>query len=278
MIKTKQCKHGVFSYFQNDQIIGRSLDLYGEYAEYEFMLMDHLIGPNDIIIDIGANIGLHSVWFSKHAFKGEVHSFEPNEHNRNMLGRNLEQNYCKNVTIYTNIVGERQGMSFISSFDPKKPGNYGECSVLDSNPNQLYESVPMINIDSIPVKRLDFVKIDVEGYEKEVLSGMKNTITKHRPGLLVEVNNSTTHIEHMWNLLAHQDYLLWWLPVRNYNPFNYFGNRNNIFLQGGIIDVLAMPREKAPITDLDAIMEPVEGFDDTYQKMYARAKNRIKSG
>jgi FkbM family methyltransferase len=276
MIKTKKCKHGVFSFFQNDMIIGKSLDLYGEYAEYEFMLLDNLIAPNHVVIDIGANIGLHSVWFSKHAFKGEVVAFEPNEHNRVMLAKNLEQNGCKNVTVYSNIVGERKGMSFISSFDPKLPGNYGECSVLDSNPGQLYESREMVNIDSINVQKLDFVKIDVEGYEKQVLNGMKETIKKHRPGMLVEVNNSTTHIEHMWNMLAHQDYLLWWLPVRNYNPYNYFGNRTNIFMQGGIIDVLAMPREKAPIHELDAVMEPVEGYDDTYQKMYARALNKIK--
>lgn len=276
MIKTKRCKHGVFSFFQNDMIIGKSLDLYGEYAEYEFMLLDNLIAPNHVVIDIGANIGLHSVWFSKHAFKGEVVAFEPNEHNRVMLAKNLEQNGCKNVTVYANIVGERKGMAFISSFDPKLPGNYGECSVLDSNPGQLYESRDMVNIDSINVQRLDFVKIDVEGYEKQVLNGMKDTITKHRPGMLVEVNNSTTHIEHMWNMLAPQDYLLWWLPVRNYNPYNYFGNKTNIFMQGGIIDVLAMPREKAPIVELDAVMEPVEGFDDTYQKMYARALNKLK--
>ena len=70
MIKTKQCKHGVFSFFKNDTIIGKSLDLYGEYAEYEFMLLNNLIAPDHIVIDVGANIGLHTVWFSKHAFKG----------------------------------------------------------------------------------------------------------------------------------------------------------------------------------------------------------------
>ena len=51
-IITKRCKHGIFSFSQNDMFIGRSLDLYGEYCENEFLIMEMLIQPNFIILDI----------------------------------------------------------------------------------------------------------------------------------------------------------------------------------------------------------------------------------
>ena len=62
-IRTSQCKHGKFSYFTNDTIIGKSLDMYGEYCEQEFIVMSHMIQPTDFVLDVGANIGLHTIWF-----------------------------------------------------------------------------------------------------------------------------------------------------------------------------------------------------------------------
>jgi FkbM family methyltransferase len=276
-IITKDCKHGKFSYFTNDTIIGKSLSVYGEYCEHEFMVLDQLIEPDWNVVDVGANIGLHSVWFSKHAFKGKVTAFEPNEYSRQLLLKNLTQNNCKNVDIYSNLVGNKIGTEFISSFDPSKPGNYGECSILDRDPNQLYEAKAMVKLDSLDLGAVDFIKIDVEGYEKEVMLGAENTIIEYRPGLLVEVNNSQTHVEHIWNQLAYLNYEIYWLPVRNYNPYNYFGNTVNVFSNSGIINVLALPKEKSNLHVFDSVLEPVEGYDDTYQKMYARVIAKLTS-
>lgn len=134
----------------------------------------------------------------------------------------------------------------------------------------------MVKVDALNFGRVDFIKIDVEGFEKEVLHGATDTIKRCRPQMLIEINNSTTHLEYIWNLLDELDYLLWWLPVRNFNPSNFFGNRANIFSNGGIIDIFCGPKEKTPIVQLDSVLEPVEGFDDTYQKMYKRVLNNIK--
>jgi len=275
-IITKRCKHGIFSFSQNDMFIGRSLDLYGEYCENEFLIMEMLIQPNFIILDIGANLGLHTVWFSKHAFTGKVNSFEPNEFNRQLLHHNIKQNRCKNVQVYANAVSNRLGNAFLSCFDPSIPGNYGECSLTEGNPSANYAAVPTVPIDKLPFDKVDFIKIDVEGYEPQVLKGAEKTIAKHRPSMLIEVNNSQPHIEKIWEQLNPRHYLIWWLPVRNYNPYNYFGNPMNIFANSGVVNVLACPREKAPIVEIDKILEPVEGFDDNHKKMYQRVFNRMK--
>ena len=58
-IAVKQVKHGVFAFNRNDRFIGRSLDLYGEWAESEITLLARFIRPDATVVDVGANIGPH---------------------------------------------------------------------------------------------------------------------------------------------------------------------------------------------------------------------------
>ncbi len=268
-IRTTQCKHGKFSYFANDTIIGKSLDLYGEYCEQEFTVMEHIIKPTDYILDIGANIGLHTVWFAKHAFQGHVSSFEPNEFNRELLIMNLRHNLTANVEVYTNVIGNGISSCFISSYSPHVPGNYGECTVL-INKQGPAQAAQMVTIDALKPIKCDFMKIDVEGYEMEVLKGAEATIDKFKPSMLIEVNASKEHIKFLWDNLIKRNYLLWWLPVRNYNPNNYRGNKSNVFLNSGVINIIACHKEKAHSNILDKALNPVMGETDTYEKMHQR--------
>lgn len=272
-IRTKQCKHGRFSYFTNDIIIGQSLELYGEYCEQEFMVISHLINPTDYVLDIGANIGLHTVWFAKHAFQGHVSSFEPNEFNRQLLVQNLRQNHCMNAEVYTNVVGDRTGSCFISSYSPHIPGNYGECSVLKKGKGA-FHAAQMVCIDKLAPVKCDFMKIDVEGYEPQVIAGAIETIKKFKPSMLVEVNDQQSHIKYLWETLNPLGYLMWWLPVRNYNPANYAGNKQNVFLDSGVINLVISHKSKAKLEFLDTALNSVAGPDDSYTKVHQRLHKR----
>jgi FkbM family methyltransferase len=268
-IQTAQCKHGKFSYFTNDTIIGKSLDMYGEYCEQEFTIMEHIVRPTDFIIDVGANIGVHTIWLSKHAFQGRVSSFEPNEFSRELLLKNLYLNNSTNVTVYNNVVGNGMSSVFISSYSPHIPGNYGECSVLDKRPGN-YHSAQMLTIDQLDPVKVDFMKIDVEGYEMEVIKGARSTIEKFRPSMLIEVNDSLPHIDFLYKELVPKDYQLYWLPVRNYNPNNYKGNKTNIFMNSGVVNIIAAHKDKTHIKTLDTLLAPVTSADDSYIKMHKR--------
>jgi len=268
-IKTTQCKHGKFSYFTNDVIIGKSLDLYGEYCEQEFTIMQHMVKPTDYVLDIGANIGVHTIWFAKHAFQGFVSAFEPNEFSRELLQKNLHNNQIKNVTVYNNCLGNKVSSVFISSYSPHVPGNYGECTVLNKRAGPFHTS-QMVTVDDLDPVKIDFMKIDVEGYEKEVIQGAIKSIEKFKPSMLVEVNDSKTHVEFLWNTLVNKDYGLWWLPVKNYNPTNFKGQRANIFLNSGVVNIIAVHRSKQNSEILNKALQPVLGIDDTYIKMYKR--------
>ena len=92
-VTVKQCKHGDFAYLRSDTVIGKSLDTYGEYAETELALASQLLRPGGKVIDVGANIGLHSVFYSKMVGEeGEIYAFEPSNLNYYFLVTNLTLN------------------------------------------------------------------------------------------------------------------------------------------------------------------------------------------
>ena len=89
-VTVKPCKYGDMAYNANDTIIGRSLDTYGEYAEAELALASQILRPGSKIIDGGANIGIHSVFYSKLVGpEGEVYAFEPSHLNYFFLVTNI---------------------------------------------------------------------------------------------------------------------------------------------------------------------------------------------
>ena len=61
----KECRHGFFLYNRNDTFIGRSLDLYGEWCEGELVALFQIVQPGQVVIDVGANIGTHTVPLAK---------------------------------------------------------------------------------------------------------------------------------------------------------------------------------------------------------------------
>ena len=61
-LRVKACRYGVMMYLPNDQYIGKSLDLYGEFSEDEIAIFRQIVRPGATVIDVGANIGCHTVF------------------------------------------------------------------------------------------------------------------------------------------------------------------------------------------------------------------------
>ena len=64
-MRMKACRHGVMLYNVNDVYIGRSFDLYGEYSESEMSFLANFVQPGQFVIDVGANIGAHTIFLLK---------------------------------------------------------------------------------------------------------------------------------------------------------------------------------------------------------------------
>lgn len=96
-IGVKQGRRGIFVFNRNDRFIGRSIDLYGEWCESEIELLLGFIRSGDTVVDVGANIGTHTVTFAAivgHA--GSVLAFEPQPSSFQLLCGNVAIN-CRQM-------------------------------------------------------------------------------------------------------------------------------------------------------------------------------------
>jgi FkbM family methyltransferase len=132
---------------------------------------------NNTYLDIGANMGTHTVVFSK-LFKNVI-SFEPDIINFNMLQTNVSQNNVTNATLYNKALSSVPGMvSTVAHSNHSRGCIYTvEGGTIES-----------ITLDSLNLENIDYIKIDVEGHEFDVLQGAINTIKLNNPIVEFEYN------------------------------------------------------------------------------------------
>ena len=196
--------------------IQQQLFWYGYYEKPVALFLEHIVDRHSIILDVGANVGYFTLISAKKAKAGKVFAFEPVKGLFQRLQKNIDQNYLQNVEISQFAVGEadEDAVIFISSSE-----NQGMSSVKPpENFSGVSQAVRIIRIDDWAtkknIKRLDIIKLDVEGSELFALRGMDQTLTRFKPVLIVEINPDT---------LAYFDLVpgdvLVYLNSRNYIPF-----------------------------------------------------------
>jgi FkbM family methyltransferase len=151
--------------------------------EVERVFLD-AIGPEDVVFDVGANIG----WFSLLAARKarSVVAFEPNVSNAAVARRNAARNGFENMTVVAGAVGDRDGWATFDDSTSLK-GNLSDAgSTL----------VPVVRLDSWLESREppSVMKIDVEGAEGAVLGGMRDTLRSARPTLIIELHGTNSEV------------------------------------------------------------------------------------
>ena len=203
----RRCKHGAFLYNVNDSYVSRSLDCYGEWCEAELDLLGQVLKPGWIVVDVGANIGTHTIFFAKRvAEEGCVFAFEPQRLAFQNLCANVALNGLINVVASQRAVGRRAGTIRLPVFDPRRQANFGAISILGHTHG---EPVEVIRLDDLRLGRCDLIKVDVEGMEYDVLEGGRETIARHHPVLFVE-NNTTERSRALNSLIDSLEYDSFW--------------------------------------------------------------------
>ena len=241
-------RRGKFLVNPNDTFIGSSLIAYGEWGEAEVRLFDQLLKPGDVVVEVGANIGSHTIPLSKVVGQtGVVHAFEPQRLVHQMLNANLALNDCFNVFPYRTAVGATEGHVDICNIPPYHPLNYGNIVIgMDYGGDSAMERVPLITIDRLDVTRLDLLKVDAEGMDLQVLQGAIVSIQKHRPAIFTEATPaSASAITTFFEKLG---YTAYWYGTTLFDRENFFGNPLNIWSKPDLdvlvsADVLALPNE-----------------------------------
>lgn len=186
---TTQCGPHRLTYSVRDQFIGSDLFLTGSWEPHLTRLLPHLGLDGQRAIDVGANIGTYTVRLSDAVGPlGEVIAIEPDERNAAWLQQNLSQNGCTNAVVRRVAVGSRSDEVAFA----RDPRNLGNHRVVAEGSNQ-DGRVPMVTLDSIsaglPDDSVGYLKIDVQGFELEVLRGAERTLERHPSAVLqLELN------------------------------------------------------------------------------------------
>lgn len=135
---------------------------------------------NKIVVDAGANVGVFSLVAALYGCK-KAYAFEPIESSCELLKENIRVNNMEDVIIPVNkALGEK---NFSTSMKYNGKGTVS-ASLKYEGKNGNDQAVDVISIDSFfKGRRVDFIKIDTEGYEGEILLGAKETIKNHKPVL-----------------------------------------------------------------------------------------------
>jgi FkbM family methyltransferase len=238
----KKCRYGTFLFNKNDWPIGTSLRNYGEYAFEELSFLKQMINPDHVVIDAGANIGTHTVWFSQLA--GTVISFEPQRIAFQTLNANVALNNCLNVHTFHAALGSECGSIIVPVRDQYKPNNFGGVPLAGETEG---EPTTLMTIDSLELSRCDFIKADIEGMEAEFLIGAAHTIAKFRPILYMEADGAEA--KEAIKMLMELGYECYWSVPNLFNPNNIEGYSTDVFLQSHgtpicSINMLCIPSER----------------------------------
>jgi FkbM family methyltransferase len=254
-VRIKQTRHGPMAYNINDMYVGRSLDCYGEFSRGEALLFAQLVGPQSLVVDIGANIGAHTLFFAEAVGpRGLVFAIEPQQAVYQLLCANLALNNITNVRAIHAAAGRMRGHASIPVFDYTQSGNFGGGELAESGG----EPVEMLSIDSLQLPACHFMKIDGEGHEQAVIAGAVETIRRFRPALYVE-NDRRQQSADLIRQIRDLDYIPYWHLPPLFRPDNFFQNPTNVFPNIVSIDMMCLPNGDSRKVEG---MKPVAGPDD----------------
>lgn len=214
-------------------LVGATGNLYCGLMEFQDMgFLLHFLLPSDLFVDVGANVGVYTVLASGEVGATSI-SIEPVPSTFKVLEDNIALNKLDRLVTALNIgLGEQKGLlKFTRSLDAENHvATPGETDTID---------VPVDNLDHVLAGKVPLLlKIDVEGYETEVLKGAKSTLAKEGlQAIIIELNGSGNRYGYDERLI-HQDLLAFGFVPCAYDPFRRklsqvptYGTHNTIYVR-----------------------------------------------
>ena len=233
-IVTQKSKHGIFSYYKNDEYIGKSLREYGEFSEGEVHLIKQLTKTNDNVIEVGSNIGTHTIPLAKHLSQGGLlYALEPQSQNYKILIKNINQNDLQNIKVFKIAASNKKSEAYMNLFDENETNNFGDARIF----NKIFTNFEKVSVSTLDElffhefnenKKLVLVKCDAQGQETNIINGSKKIIEKFKPLLYVE-NDNIEQSKNLIETIKSLHYSLFWHIVPMFNSKNYLNNSKNIF-------------------------------------------------
>lgn len=179
--------------------------------------LKRLVRPDSTVIDIGANIGVYALTFAKLASTGRVIAFEPDPDNFNRLQENVALNSPSNLVVKNVGIGATEQVHRLYRVVESNSGMnriFKDTVLEESFPFSEISVRPLLDaLQDTDTARVELIKVDVEGFELEVLRGCERIIDRDHPDLFIELDdgnlkeNGTSAKELVGFLLA-KGYLL----------------------------------------------------------------------
>ena len=187
----------------------------------EYNLIKDIVNENDIVFDVGANIGLYSLWMSKFNPGGTVHSFEPDNNNYILLKKNIELNELNN-SVRINKTGIADTLGFLYFTKSIDVQNH---LTTEKMPDAV--KIPVTTLDEYcnqnAIDKIRYIKIDIEGFELSALHGAQQLLSNGSIDVIqLEINNSLS------NSGNSEDQLVSWLDSFGYYLTSYNVKENRL--------------------------------------------------
>lgn len=178
-------------FFKNDCLAENSIGINKSWEPHitTFIKKLHMKMNIKNIIDIGANIGYHTMLFSKLVGNdGIIYAFEPQPQIFTLLSNNISNNNLNNVVLYNNACSDEETNVYLPKFiiPLQNVENLGDITPnYNIKINDNYE-IKSVIVDKLGLSKIDFIKIDVQGWEIKVINGLKEILERDKPYLIVE--------------------------------------------------------------------------------------------
>lgn len=148
-----------------------------DYEVYETKLLIGICRPGDVVIDVGAMIGYYTMILARHVGEdGRVSAFEPDPANFELLTENVRLNGYSNVGCHQALVGDHTVRSRLYRAPEQYRGDGRAYGIGDRDAIE----IDMVALDDVIEGPVDIVKVDVQGYEGHVLTGMRGLIERSK--------------------------------------------------------------------------------------------------
>jgi len=201
---------------------------YAKNVTPELNIINKVSDKNKVSLDIGANLGLFTYFMSK--FSKKVYAFEPNPYPLRYLKSVVDEN----VEIIPIAIGDNDGYAKLRIPKNRKGWSSNGASVANIDINNGIEyTVEIRKVDTLNIQNIGLIKIDVEGFEIDVLNGSINTLKNQKPNLIIEneiIHNSRPY--EIFELMEDIGYKIFYVDnsknlTRIKDDFNFVRNQMN---------------------------------------------------
>ena len=219
MLYTVNGRWGPVTYFSKDQYVGKSLRYYGEYNPSETEMIIALAQRDKLCLDIGANCGVMAQALEYSGF--ECVAFEPQPVVAEVCQKNMRGQ------VYNCGLGAEAGMAKMPKLRYEDDNNIGGMGIGYAS---IYGTidVEVRTLDSFNFQNVGFMKIDVEGFEEQVLRGGRETILRDKPVMYIE-DDRREKSQSLRKYIQELGYTISEHKPELYREHNFFGLKRNVW-------------------------------------------------